>query len=197
MDKIIGCVGRKIVDFLINNNFVQNEQKEAFQYGAIVTIQSIINWIAVMIVGLLFDMFWENLCFFITYKFLRKFTGGLHASEFSFCFMISVLLNIAILFFVQYLKMHSCYTLIIIFEICSFIIVMVLAPIINSNKLISTKEKMIYKSISIVLSIILLILSVVLIKCRCKYVFSIAMSFSLNGILMILGVLEKRIKNQE
>lgn len=192
MDKLIYFIGRKIVEYFVNNNYIKEKQTSVYQYGVIIAIQSVVIWLSSIIIGTLSNMFIENLIFFITYKVLRKFTGGFHSFRFLICYILSLLLNILFLFFIQYLRVHTYYYLIVLLELFSLIVIIVYAPISNSNKQITKKEFIVYKFISIGLNLILLIVSLILIFYNCPYVFSIAMAISMNGVLMITERIKRR-----
>lgn len=192
MDKLICSISKKVVGYFVNNNYIQEKQTDVYQYGVTIAIQSIVIWLSSMVIGIMFNMFIENLFFFITYKTIRKFSGGFHSLRFSICYILSLLLNILFLFLIQYLRVHTYYSLVVLLELFSLIVIIAYAPISNSNKQISKKEFIVYKLISIGLNLILLIISLILIYYNCSYVFSIAMAISMNGILMITERIKRR-----
>ena len=55
------------------------------------------NFFCSIIIGLLLNMFFENLCFFFVFRILRKFSGGYHSNKYSTCLLSSLIINIAIL----------------------------------------------------------------------------------------------------
>lgn len=196
MDKIINRVSISIVDNLLSNRYIENEKRDVYIYSATVFFQSTINIIITLFIGLLFDMFFENLCFFIVFKLLRKYSGGLHSSKYITCLSISVFINVLLMFLFVYNKNELVSTSLLIFELLSLLIVLIFSPIINPNKKISTKEKGIYKIIAISESVVLFFISIFLIKVNSIYVFSICYAMVLNSILILTEILINHLKHK-
>lgn len=190
MDKIINRVSDKIIDYLTINRYIDSDKRDVYLYSSEVFIQSAINIIVTLLIGWIFNLFFENLCFFIAFKILRKFSGGLHSSKYSSCLMISLLLNISIMFLFVYSKNWVSYWL-LLFEILTIITVCVFVPITNDNKKLSQKEKKIYKIIAITESVVLFIVSLILIRKHSVFALSICYAMVLNSILIIANILTK------
>lgn len=190
MDKIINRVSNKIIDYLSVNRYIDNEKRDVYLYSSEVFIQSMINIIATLLIGWVFNLFFENLCFFIAFKILRKYSGGLHSSKYSSCLTISLLLNILIMLLFIYSKSWISYWL-LLFETLTIIIVCLCVPITNDNKKLSLKEKKIYKIIAILESFVLLFVSLFLIRIHSVFALSICYAMVLNSILIIANILTK------
>ena len=193
MDKVVDILSRKIVDWLVNNNKIGPEKEELYKYSALIAIQSSINILATLLLGFIFDAFFENICFFISFKILRKYSGGLHSSKFSTCFLISIVSNIAILIAIKMFEFYPNYYLAIIIEVVSFLIVIIFAPITNKNKPITEKERRIYKLVVCVVSLILVGISIILCLNKSSYVFALSLAMLLNSVLIIVEMIRKRI----
>lgn len=188
MDKIINKISNKIIDYLSFNRYIENEKRDVYLYSTEIFIQSTINIIITLFIGWMFNLFFENLVFFLAFKILRKYSGGLHSSKYFYCLMISIFLNISIMLLFTYSKsLISNY--LIILELLSFVIVCLFVPITNENKMLSQKEKKIYKIIAIIESIVLLIISIFLIRINSIFTLSICYAMVLNSILIIAKIL--------
>lgn len=185
MDKIINILTNKIIDYLVLNNYIRDDKRSVYSYSAMIAIQSVINIIATLIIGFLFGAFFENLCFFIVFKILRKYSGGLHSSKFSSCLLISIITNIIFMIVIKYLEVNPHYILMMVLEIASFIVVLLFAPVKNVNKQISEKEHKLYKLIVSVIIVVLILFSIVLIVNNCLFISSVGMSIVLNSLLII------------
>lgn len=190
MDKVINTLAQKLSEILVDNNKIGIEKQELYKYSALITIQSLINIFATLFLGFVFDRFWENVCFFITYKILRKYSGGLHSSKFSTCFWISVFSNIAILIAMKIFEVYPNYYLTFVIEGIAFLCVIMFAPITNANKTISEKEYITYKMIVCVVSVILIIVTIILCLYKSVYSFSISLAMLLNSVLIIVHILK-------
>lgn len=186
MDKVIESIASKIANRFVVKNQIPEDKKELYEYGALIAIQSAINILFTLLLGFVSGMFFENLCFFIAFKILRKYSGGLHSSKFSVCFIISISSNILVLLTLKILEIYPNYILLFIFEAVSFLIVLIFAPVNNNNKPISKKEAKIYKVIVCGACIVLIITSVILVTNNSFYAFVLGMSMVLNSFLIII-----------
>ena len=162
MDKVINSLAKKLSENLVRNNKIGIEKQELYRYGALIAIQSSLNIFTTLFLGLIFGKFWENICFFIAFKILREYSGGLHSSKFSTCYFISTISNLAILLAIKYFEVYPNYYLAIIIEIVSFLVIVVFAPVVNLNKPITRSEHRIYKLIVCGVSVILIGISILL-----------------------------------
>lgn len=193
MDKVAEVLSQKIVDWLRVHDKIEPEKEELYKYSALIAIQSTINIIATLLLGFIFGAFFENICFFIAFKILRKYSGGLHSSKFSTCFLISTITNIAVLLAIKILYAYPNYYLVVAFEIISFCIVVIFAPITNANKPISRKEYRIYKLIVCVVSAILIAITIALSLLNTSaFSFAIGLAMLLNSVLIIVHILKNK-----
>lgn len=185
MDKIVNSVANKIIDYFIFNGYIQADKKSVYLYSATITIQSAINICATLIIGLLFGMFFENVCFFIVFKILRKYSGGLHSSKYSICLLISIMSNTIIMMIIQYIKTNPNYIAIFLLELFSLLIVLIFSPVTNNNKNISKKEFKLYKWIASTIILVLILFSIFFIVNNCLIVIPIGMAIIFNSLLLI------------
>lgn len=192
MDKIVELLSGKIVDWLVNNNKIGPEKEELYKYSALISIQSIINILATLLLGFIFGAFLENICFFLVFKILRKYSGGLHSIKFFTCFSISTLTNIVVLIAIKLFGIYTNYYLAIVFEVVSFLLIICFAPVVNANKPISKREYKLYKGILCVIGLIIICISIFLSFRNSGYVFSISLAMLLNSVLLFIEVFRKK-----
>ncbi len=185
MDKIINTVASKIVAYFACNNYIPRDNEEIYRYGVVVFLQSTITIISMLIIGLLFGCFFENICFLIVLKLLRNFSGGLHSSKFAICYLISILSNIVILILLWLFELYGNDLIMIFFEIISVFVIAIFAPIANKNKPVTSKEARIYKIIAAILSVLFIIASVVLMSLNSNYATIIGLTMILNSMFVI------------
>lgn len=193
MDKIVELLSRRIVDWLCVNNRIESDKEELYKYSALISIQSAINILATLFLGFIFNAFFENICFFIVFKILRKYSGGLHSSRFSTCFILSILTNTLVLIAIKLLMIYPNYYLAIAFEVISFLLIICFAPVKNLNKSITEKERKIFKLIVCAVSILLIAISVPLIFSKSVFVFSISLAMLLNSILIVIAIINSKL----
>ena len=183
--------------FLINNKYIASDDAEVYEYAAKVFFQSIINTIVTIAIGLIFDMLKETLCFIAVFMILRKFTGGLHAKKYINCLSISIfLIIISLIIIIKILEKYNFQIEFLCLVGISVIVICVLAPLEHYNKTISLKEKKIFKCISFILSLILLILTYFLLLKNSVFSYSVGNALIVDSILMIISKIQKHLKNE-
>mgnify|MGYP002568183593 CR=1 FL=1 len=184
---MIESVSSKIIRCFLNQSIIDETHKDVYQYGLIVVIQFMITIISMIVIGLIFNLFFENLCFIIVFKLLRKFSGGLHSKKFSICFSVSIVLNFLILFVYRFFVLNPCFLIIIPIELVSSILLLFFSPIKNANKDISKNALRIYKYIETIICAFVMALSIVLVLNRNVYSYFICMAILVDTIFVVLG----------
>ncbi len=149
--------------YLQKNKMISKNEQESYEYACKVFIHGIINIILTIIIGLIFGMIKETLCFLISFFLLRKFTGGLHAKNYHTCLIYSTILLILSLLTIRLLiRTHT--DLFFVLLILSEVSIWLFSPIVNENKVLSLKEKKIFQIISIGLSLVVLLFIIIVIN---------------------------------
>lgn len=147
----------KFILALINRNIIKEEDKEIYSYGFNQILFIMLNFITILIIGILFNMLFETIIFIITYIPIRIYAGGYHARTQTKCYILSVFMLISALYIIK-LQLISNILTIILLSVISSIIILYLAPIEDINKPLDKEEIEIYKKRTIKNLIILLIL---------------------------------------
>lgn len=175
---------RKLSNFLVSNHSIKKSDSELYEYAAKVFFQSIISIVVTILIGIAFGMLKECLCFILIFIILRKFTGGLHAKKYSHCLISSTALITTSLIFIRVLEKNHFQIIFMSLTMIAVVIICVLSPVENNNKPLSNKEKNIYKIISIVLSLALLVLAIFL------WVKKSVLSYSVgNGLIAVSALI--------
>ena len=192
MDTLIESLAGRFVSGLVKNQRIAKEKESVYRYSAIIFIESSINIISTLLIGLLFGRFFENICFFLVFKFLRKFSGGLHASKFTTCYAVSMISNVAVMF-LNVMDVFSTYLLALAVEFIALLVAVAFAPVANKNKSISIKEHRVFKAIVSITCVLLAIGSLVLTNYNVVFVFSICLAMALNSLLILIEKIKKHI----
>lgn len=177
----------KFILTLINRNIIEEEDKEIYSYGFNQILFIMLNFITILIIGILFNMLFETIIFIITYIPIRIYTGGYHARTQTKCYIFSVFMLILALYIIK-LKLMSNILIIILLSITFSIIILSLAPVEDKNKILDEKEIKIYKKRAIKnLVIILLFLVISLILNKIIISSYMCTSLLFNSIMLILG----------
>ncbi len=184
---MIKLLAERLTNYLVNTSSIKNTDKALYEYLIEIFIQTLINFSITIMVGLCLNMFLENMVMYITFIVLRKFTGGLHSTKYIICLCLSVSINIFLLLYLKYSHISAKSVMFILMVLFSVIIISFLSPIQNANKKINRKEKFIFKTLSIVLSLCFSITSLILIKNNNRFGYPIGLAIITVSILVILG----------
>jgi accessory gene regulator B len=114
------------------------DKEEVLAYGAFVLIQTILSIMMVSIFGVIFKVLLEALVISLVASFLRKSSGGAHASTPMNCALISVIIFGGLALIVKYYIMNMAFLYLVIGVIIAFIftcyIMYKYSPVETENK---------------------------------------------------------------
>lgn len=151
---------RHIINWLIRTETINEQDQEIYLYGMRLFFVLFINIVTGIIIGCIFEMLIECFIFFLLFIPLRMNAGGIHASNYLKCYLLSSITIIVILYFIKTLNFnseHSIWLIIISTTILNF-----LAPIEDTNKPLDDNEIIVYGLRTRKILIIYLILAFIL-----------------------------------
>lgn len=183
---------------LIRSNTVDIEEREVYVFGLEVLLLNSINVLTALIISLITNTMWHFAAFMLIFVPLRIFSGGYHAKRSETCFVISTLVYIASVLIVKlYPTLYASSVASAVPVAASFLITVVLAPVVNKNNPLSEHERKRNRLISIVL---IIVDSAIFIMLRCLE-FSAAMSvmtfLAVNSITMLAGAVKEKFGDGE
>lgn len=181
---------KKLSMFLINNKYIDSNDAELYEYATKVLFQSIINTVVTIAIGLIFGMLKECLCFIAVFMILRKFTGGLHAKKYINCLLGSIFLIIISLVIIKFLGKYNFQIEFLYLVGISIMVICVLAPMEHYNKTLKSKEKKVYKCISVILSLCFYVICLLLINNNFVIAYSFGTALMNLAILLIISYLK-------
>ncbi len=137
---MIAKLSHIMADFFIRQKVVPEEQREIYEYGFELSISSVIGILLVLAIGLVSGRFWESVVFYIVFCFTRLFTGGYHAPNHLLCKVTFVGALLAVLVADWLLRGIKDYYWFVL-HIYSLAIICSSAPIENSNKELTERQK--------------------------------------------------------
>lgn len=146
--------------FSMTNRTYSDEDIDVYKYGIECLLNNIFSDVIIIIWSLLTGTVIENLCWLVVFCIYRNYAGGAHASTNERCILSTSILGISNFVAIKYqdiwTKYLGCIVLFIVLT-CIF-----LAPIESTKKVLSKKERCMYKLISIAILCISLIMSKIL-----------------------------------
>lgn len=97
------------ISTLISNQFVKHkiiseDAQDVYKYGVEITISSLIGFIIVVIVGIIFKALLQAMVFYVIFVALRSMTGGFHATTYLRC---NIIFSVVSLFTILFSKAAS------------------------------------------------------------------------------------------
>lgn len=189
MDKLTNI----ITNYCVERKIIAEEKREIYSYGFKLIIADIVNYLIVIIIGMVFDRILESILFLISLCGLRQFCGGFHAKTFWLC-RLSMMTTFAcvILLTDLVLRTGQATIIIILLNLIDVIFISIFAPIEHPNKKLSDKQKHNNKIKSIIISISLTIASIVFVAVDMKFGVTISITLLSVIVLMIISIATKK-----
>jgi len=188
---MITKLSRIIADFLIRQKIVSEEQREIYEYGLELSISSVIGIIIVLAIGFISGKFWESVVFYIVFCFTRLFTGGFHAPNHLLCkvaFTVALLLVLTADWLLSGIESYYWFIL----HLYSLVIVCQFAPIENSDKELSERQKVRRKITAIIAMAVWLAVMFLFRSLGSELDHIVALSLFCAANLMLLGYYYER-----
>lgn len=179
---MIDRITSAIVETQIKAGFLQDEDRGIYQYGYTLVLETLLNILVGIVIGLVFKAIDTIMIFWLLYIPLRIFCGGWHAEKSWQCLIAS---NTILVFVIKAETMmipEISPWFVVLLEILLALVLMILAPVPTKHKPIATKEKPRFKRNCIV--ILVIELSVSLFVYRVRNIIMIAYSVLLISLIM-------------
>lgn len=161
INKLSSLISSKFVE----HNIISKSVKDVYRYGIEITISSIIGFVITCLIGLLFRMLMQTMLFYVIFILLRSMTGGYHAKTYLKCnFIFGIITLFIVTFSKAAYEMQISFGILTLLFLPSIAIFIWIAPVENVNKPIKAEKRVYWKSISIVTSVLLYLLSLLLYK---------------------------------
>lgn len=144
-------ISARIAENVVKSGAVDDEDKEMYLFGIQQGLTIVLNLVTTVIVGLAFGVLWQVMLFMTAYIPLRSFAGGYHAKTPQRCYVLSILLLIAVASAIKYVDLDIYIQLGLL--ISAGITVFVLSPVGSESKPLDELERKVYKRKTIVICI--------------------------------------------
>lgn len=154
---MINKISSKIVEILIKHSLVENEDKELYLYGFFILLSQILYFIIVITIGILFNVIFESIIFYITFQFIRRYAGGYHAKTETRCEILSTLSILCCIVLIKLSKMYDIRIALLSASLVFAVLIFILCPLDTPEKPLNDKEYKYFRKISwIILSLIII-----------------------------------------
>lgn len=141
--------------FLCRNESIEEEDIDIYTYGFEVLIDSVLETALLLIVGMMLNLLLETVVFICAFGFLRKFTGGYHASSKALCVIMSTITCVINVVISDVMSKFTNFTIVLgglgTIGICKY------APKAHTNKPLDSDQRIRNRVISRVICVIYVI----------------------------------------
>lgn len=130
----------KIVEEMLQQNEIQEEERELVNFGLQQCFHMLCNWMLVIGIALFFQLeMWQGVLFYFSYSIVRVFAGGFHSSTRIGCYIYSIVF-IAFSFWLYHQFTRDRGICCLLYA-AAVILIMCCSPMDNPNKRLSIVEK--------------------------------------------------------
>ena len=150
-----------MTDRLILRCIISENERSIYQYGLEVFLETLIAYLSIFVLALIFGDTLETIAFLIAFMLLRTYTGGFHASTRFRCYVLSLCMYgcFSVILFVFPEKWIAHATLSNAFF--TFAIVGIFSPVVHENRHLEIQERQRYRKLSIIICMFLVLLIVI------------------------------------
>lgn len=143
---MFNSVSKSIVEKMISRNIVNKNNEDIYLFGIQQIFTLLLNALSVLIISFFFNRLLFGLLFLLFFMPLRSFSGGLHASTTTRCYICSVVYYFIIMLVMDKIVISENLLLI---SVCSTIIVACfLVPVEDKNHKLDNVEYYFYRNIA-------------------------------------------------
>lgn len=159
---MIRVISEAIAKWLELEGVVSSEERTLYSYAAYSFLFGILPIGMVMLLGMCFGMLQEGIALIIPFMMLRKFSGGFHLESSRRCFAATVGVLTFSLRLVAYIVRTEQMGVLSYLVCLSVLSLCILSPVENQARKISQKERIVFRTVVQVLSLISLVIYVCL-----------------------------------
>lgn len=139
LEKISG----RIIGRLIEKGEIKEEEKEIYQYGLEQLLVTVLDFVSIVLVGIIYGKFLLCMMFIVAFCSLRVYAGGYHASTRIGCYALTMSVVVMALTIIKYIPINV--PLIVVFAVIAAGIILKLAPVDTASKPLDTVEYHYYR----------------------------------------------------
>ncbi|WP_373221842.1 accessory gene regulator B family protein [Mediterraneibacter gnavus] len=132
-------IAQKIVDMLLEKNFLNKKRKEEYVYVVEILLEKSISLGILLILSVLFNNILQTIIFMFVFMNMRGRTGGFHMKSYESCLVSTIILYIAIAFIIIPVFSGKLPYIYLIFTI-SMLVILIISTVNHPNMRLSNLE---------------------------------------------------------
>lgn len=185
--------GEKIARRLAASGTILSEDIDLYGYGFFLLLSSALYLFVVAIFGSVLGIFWESILFYFMFSILREYAGGIHAKTERGCMLSTILALLLSTVGIRGMLQAEHSTIAMMFLIVGCAVVFFFSPMDVQEKPLSSVDWRYYRRKSRNLAVTYLFLGVWASVAGWPILYSIAASATLEGVLLMVGMVNSKI----
>lgn len=197
---MITKIANKLTIFLVNREIISREDIPIYIYGYEALIASMVNFILIVILGVIFHQGWQSIVFFVVFALTRVHSGGYHAQSYLKCNLVLALVFIITITLIEAIIFSKRDYTIVVFVLFYLSVILKFAPVPDSKKQISKAEEVKFREKILLLSAVWTILILILSFVCFRVALTMAITLFVVAVLIVIQQLlsrEEEIYNEE
>ncbi|HZJ78266.1 MAG TPA: accessory gene regulator B family protein [Clostridia bacterium] len=188
-------LSQKFISGLHKNGVIAEEDQGLYEYALNILVTGVLHFLISLLIGIFIGAVKESLALFISFFIIRKFAGGFHTSSPVKCYLFSIVMSCSMLLLVKHLAQSTDNWIYYSILAVAAMVVIIFSPIEAKNKPFNDKERKVFKTVSVVLSIVISAISILIFTFASKSI-GIAISFGMvtETVVLIFAVIQIQIK---
>ena len=198
--KLISKLSERIAVGLKQSSIIEEDDVELYAYGFYILISKLLFLIIALILGVILNIVFESIVFYVSFSIIRAYAGGVHANKEWKCFLYTSISIVMCALGIKIMNKIEPTTFFVSMLIISSVIIVVLSPLDTKEKPLSTEEKEKYSIISIFITLVYIIVILMLAKLGIKKMcYAIMVAIALESVLLLIGFIQQKSisKNKE
>lgn len=191
---MIKLISGKVACFLCTDED-NKDNYELYEYAIYIVLSSAFHIATIIFLGLCFHLLAESLVFYFSFIAIRKFAGGYHAKTPIRCYVFSIITTIftlGLIFIILIYNSLFIECILLFLGLISLVVICLLSPIDTGNNSLNNREKILYRKISIISSVIIFVFSCLLISLSfTNFGISLLFGIFMSALVLILGTVLK------
>ena len=191
--KLISKLSERIAVGLKQSSIIEEDDVELYAYGFYILISKLLFLIIALILGVILNIVFESIVFYVSFSIIRAYAGGVHANKEWKCFLYTSISIVMCALGIKVLINQKPTVFFAVILMISSLIIIIISPLDTKEKPLSAKEKEKYYMISaiVLLSYILVILLLAKLGIM-KVCYAIMIAIFLESILLMAGLVQNR-----
>lgn len=187
-------IATKLAIKLSRSEYIDKDEIELVTYGMFSVISKIMYGVISFVIGIACKCPAESICFYLSFLYLKKYAGGIHAKTEFRCFLLSVSsITVSILMITFSKKFISTEITVFMLFIISCVLIICLSPVPSKERMLDENECIRYNRISKCRVFSVIVVSLLMCIFQIKYVcLSIKVATILVGTLLTMGKMRYR-----